>query len=175
MTPIEVFRGENPEELTAKFNGEEAEGWEPIQNGFGVDKDGKYYLFAYRSPDYSTDRPSPGVPVEAIAVTEEQLDRIHCRLREIFPKGKVAMRIRDRVTAFGGDYGTEGRGTGIAVLFPSDPNLSMAKLYFSLKRHGFGTIEELLAFPEDKKFRNLGPRGEEAIRSIKEILLGEGK
>ena len=34
MTPIEVFRGENPEELTAKFNGEEAEGWEPIQNGF---------------------------------------------------------------------------------------------------------------------------------------------
>lgn len=162
MTPIEIFKGKNPEELIKKFNGKEAEGWKPIPEGFGVNKDGEYYLFAYRSPDYLTEQLPPVVPAETPAVTEEQLHEIHDRLREIFPEGQTVHLGKS----------PKCEASGILPLFPSDLNRPMAKFFSFLVRNGFETVEKLLSFPEDKKFRNLGPQGRAAIRSIKEVLNG---
>lgn len=160
MAPIEIFKGKSPEELIEKFNGKEVEGWRPIPEGFGVDKNGEYYLFAYRSPDCLTEQLPPVVPVEAVEVTEEQLSEIHDRLKEIFPEGQT-VRLGEKPRC---------QASGIAPLFPPDLNRPMTKFFSFLVRNGFETVEKLSSFPEDKKFRNLGPQGRAAIRSIKKVL-----
>ena len=181
MTPMEVLRGRTPEELAGKFNQREAEGLKGFER-FSVGRDEaeeSHFMYIYLSLDNEQNGPGEqgGVFVEGATISKEQIDHIHYRLRQIFPKGKVTRPIRDcdaPISYYSGrdEFGNFHKGeSNIAFLFPPDPNVKMHTLYSTLVRHGFGTVERLLSFPEDQKIRGFGPKNRQAVEAIKEILL----
>lgn len=181
MAPIEVLRGGTPEELAQKFNQRENEGWKPISQGVD-DREESHFMFVYRPLHDVVGEQGLEMPSETVTVTEERLNLIHLRLKEIYPKGQVTNSIREKEAKFNAverqierDYDVKRHQANIAFLFPPDPNMPMAKLYFNLARRGFGMLESLLSFPEDEWIRGIGMKGKEAIRAIKEILLTESK
>lgn len=174
MAPIEILRGRTPEEVAGKFNQREAEGWKPVSQG-SDEAEERHFMSIYRPLANPVGEQGPEMSAEGVMVSEEQIDHVHYILRQTFPKGKATKPIRDREATSGRYYGTDGKEASIAFLFPPDPNMPMAKLFFSLVRHGFGTVESLLSFPEDQEIRGFGPKNRQAVQAIKEILIGKNQ
>lgn len=168
MTPIEILRGRTPEDLAQKFNAIEAKGWKPIPP-VGCEG-GSLFMAVYRPPNNLTEE--QGLQSETNIISQKKLAQVHQKLREIYPVGKPTRTISDR-DAFTKYSAGKDQEVNIAFLFPHVTNMPMAKLFHSLVRRGFGTVESLLSFPEDEWVRGFGKKNLEEVKAIKKILLSQ--